>query len=48
MLDTRVNRLVVFSAIDNIVKGAAGQAVQCFNVVMGYPEKSGLDLVGMH
>ena len=48
MLDTHVNRLVLFSAIDNIVKGAAGQAVQCFNAVMGYPETTGLDLVGMH
>ena len=48
MLDKHVNRLVVFSAIDNIVKGAAGQAVQCFNVMLGVSEKTGLDLVGMH
>jgi len=48
MLDTHVNRLVLFSAIDNLVKGAAGQAVQCFNAVMGYPETTGLNLVGIH
>ena len=30
------------SAIDNIVKGASGQAVQCFNLMCGYPETAGL------
>ena len=48
MLDDHVNRLVVFSSIDNLVKGAAGQAVQCFNVQNGYPEKTGLDFIGFH
>ncbi len=48
MLDNHVERLVVLSAIDNIVKGAAGQAVQCFNVLIGIDEKTGLNLIGLH
>ncbi|MHA2067289.1 MAG: N-acetyl-gamma-glutamyl-phosphate reductase, partial [Candidatus Thorarchaeota archaeon] len=47
-LDNHIDRLVVFSAIDNLVKGAAGQAVQCFNVMNGLDEKMGLDLIGFH
>ena len=47
-LDEHVNRLVVFSAIDNIVKGAAGQGVQCFNAMYGLDERTGLELVGIH
>jgi N-acetyl-gamma-glutamyl-phosphate reductase len=38
-------RLVVVTAIDNVVKGAAGQAVQNMNVMLGYPETMGLDVV---
>lgn len=41
-LDKRTNRLIVLSAIDNLVKGAAGQAVQNMNVMMGWPEEAGL------
>jgi N-acetyl-gamma-glutamyl-phosphate reductase len=37
-------RVVVFSALDNLVKGAAGQAVQNMNLAMGWPEAAGLDL----
>jgi len=47
-LDEHVPRLVVFGAIDNIVKGAAGQGVQCWNTVNGWDEKVGLDLIGTH
>lgn len=36
---------VVLSVIDNLVKGAAGQAVQCFNLMFGLPEKSGLEAI---
>lgn len=36
-------RIIVLSAIDNLVKGAAGQAVQCFNLMQGLPEAAGLD-----
>ena len=40
--DTATNRLVVVSCIDNLVKGAAGQAVQNFNVAFGLDERAGL------
>ena len=46
--DPRADRLIIFSAIDNIVKGAAGQAVQCLNVRLGYDEKTGLEGMGFH
>jgi N-acetyl-gamma-glutamyl-phosphate reductase len=41
-LDPRTGRLVVMSAEDNLVKGAGGQAVQCMNIVCGFPETAGL------
>ncbi len=41
-LDPRTGRLIVMSAEDNIVKGASGQAVQCFNIMSGFPETAGL------
>jgi N-acetyl-gamma-glutamyl-phosphate reductase len=41
-IDKRTNRLVVMSAIDNLTKGTSGQAVQCFNLMCGYPEGVGL------
>ena len=40
--DPRTERLVVISAIDNLVKGAAGQAVQNLNLIFGWPEDDGL------
>lgn len=40
--DTRTGRLVIISAIDNLVKGAAGQAVQNMNLMYGFPEETGL------
>lgn len=43
---TRGRELVVFSALDNLVKGAAGQAVQNMNLMFGLDEKTGLLLVG--
>ncbi|MBI1743816.1 N-acetyl-gamma-glutamyl-phosphate reductase [Candidatus Acetothermia bacterium] len=46
--DERTGRLVVMSAIDNLVKGAAGQAVQCLNLMYGVDESAGLDCVGLH
>ena len=46
--DTDSPRLVVISAIDNLMKGAAGTAVQAMNVMMGWPEKAGLGFVGLH
>jgi LysW-gamma-L-alpha-aminoadipyl-6-phosphate/LysW-L-glutamyl-5-phosphate reductase len=44
----RGNRLVVFSAIDNLMKGAAGQAVQCMNIMFDFPETLGLEAIGFH
>ena len=41
-IDKRTNRLVVMSALDNIVKGASGQAIQCMNLMLGIPETAGL------
>jgi N-acetyl-gamma-glutamyl-phosphate reductase len=41
-LDPRTRRLILMSAIDNLMKGASGQAVQCFNVMRGYRETEGL------
>jgi N-acetyl-gamma-glutamyl-phosphate reductase len=41
-IDGRTNRLIVVSALDNLTKGAAGQAVQCLNLMCGYEESSGL------
>jgi len=43
---TRGRQLVVFSALDNLVKGAAGQAVQNMNLMFGLDEKTGLMLTG--
>jgi len=43
---TRGKQIVVFSAIDNLVKGAAGQAVQNMNLMFGLDETTGLKLVG--
>ena len=34
--------MVIFSAIDNLVKGASGQAIQNMNLIFNYPEKLGL------
>jgi N-acetyl-gamma-glutamyl-phosphate reductase len=40
--DPRTGRLIVMSAEDNLVKGASGQAIQCFNLMCGYAETAGL------
>jgi N-acetyl-gamma-glutamyl-phosphate reductase len=42
-LDNRANRIVVVSAIDNLVKGASGQAIQNMNLICGFPEELGLE-----
>lgn len=47
-LDSHNNRLVILSAIDNLMKGASGQGVQCFNVILGVDEKTGLESTGFH
>ncbi len=46
-VDPRTGWLVVLSAIDNLVKGASGGAVQCANVALGLPETAGLSTTGL-
>jgi N-acetyl-gamma-glutamyl-phosphate/LysW-gamma-L-alpha-aminoadipyl-6-phosphate reductase len=46
--DTHSDRLVVMGALDNLVKGAAGQAVQSMNIMYGWDEKTGLEFPGLH
>jgi N-acetyl-gamma-glutamyl-phosphate/LysW-gamma-L-alpha-aminoadipyl-6-phosphate reductase len=47
-VDPGNERLVVFSAIDNMMKGSAGQAVHAANVALGFEETAGLDFQGLH
>jgi len=47
-LDPPNRRLVVFSAIDNMMKGSAGQAVHAANVALGFEETAGLEFQGLH
>ncbi len=42
------DRIVVLSAIDNLMKGAAGSAVQCMNIMNGFAEREGLTFPGIH
>ena len=44
-IDPRTNRIIMMGALDNLVKGAAGQAVQNMNLLFGLPESEGLELV---
>ncbi|MFZ9097728.1 MAG: N-acetyl-gamma-glutamyl-phosphate reductase, partial [Methylophilaceae bacterium] len=41
----RKNKLIILSTIDNLVKGAAGQAIQNMNVMFGIEENIGLDII---
>jgi N-acetyl-gamma-glutamyl-phosphate/LysW-gamma-L-alpha-aminoadipyl-6-phosphate reductase len=47
-IDDHANRLLVFSALDNMCKGASGQGVQCMNILMGFDETTGLKSTGFH
>lgn len=47
-IDLRTGRLVVVSVIDNLVKGAAGQAIQNMNLMLGYEETTGLDALAVY
>jgi len=47
-VDHKRGRVVIFSALDNLVKGAAGAAVQNMHVMFGLPEETGLTMLGMH
>lgn len=47
-VDERTGRIVVLSAIDNLMKGAAGSAVQCMNLMLGFDETVALRFPGLH
>jgi len=46
-VEQRTQRLIVISCIDNLIKGASGQAVQCANILCGLPEETGLTAFGL-
>jgi len=47
-LDESTGHIVAMSAIDNLMKGASGSAVQCMNLMMGWDETLGLEFMGLH
>ena len=47
-VDERTGRVIVMSAIDNLIKGQAGQAIQCLNLMMGWDETLGLPKLGIY
>jgi N-acetyl-gamma-glutamyl-phosphate/LysW-gamma-L-alpha-aminoadipyl-6-phosphate reductase len=47
-VDPHAGRVVAVAALDNLMKGAAGSAVQSMNLVAGYPETMGLEFLGLH
>ena len=47
-IDHRTGRLIVISCIDNLVKGAAGQAIQNMNLMLGFPEVTGLEALAIY
>jgi N-acetyl-gamma-glutamyl-phosphate reductase len=47
-IDLRTNRLIVVSCIDNLVKGGAGQAIQNMNLMLGFPETTGLEALPVY
>ena len=47
-LDPASGRIVSICAIDNLMKGAAGSAVQCLNLMCDYPETTALEMIGLH
>ena len=46
--DERTGRIVALAAIDNLGKGAAGQMVQCANLMLGLDETAGLTTIGVY
>jgi len=47
-VDPRTGRVIVMSAIDNLIKGQAGQAIQCMNLMLGWDETLGLPKIGFY
>jgi N-acetyl-gamma-glutamyl-phosphate reductase len=48
VVDSRLNRVIVVSALDNLIKGAAGQAIQNMNLMFGLDEKTALTAPGLY
>ena len=46
--DIKKKKIIVVSVIDNLIKGAGGQAVQAMNIMFGLPETEGLDYLSMY
>jgi N-acetyl-gamma-glutamyl-phosphate reductase len=46
--DDRTGWIIALAAIDNLVKGASGQAIQCANLVLGLDETAGLPVAGLY
>jgi N-acetyl-gamma-glutamyl-phosphate reductase len=46
-VDSRTRWVLSFCALDNLVKGASGQAIQCANAALGLPETTGLPIAGV-
>jgi N-acetyl-gamma-glutamyl-phosphate reductase len=47
-VDPRTGWVLTLCALDNLVKGASGQAVQCANIALGLPEATGLSAIGVY
>jgi N-acetyl-gamma-glutamyl-phosphate/LysW-gamma-L-alpha-aminoadipyl-6-phosphate reductase len=47
-LDETNGHVIAICAIDNLMKGASGSAVQCMNLMMGWEETTGLEFIGLH
>ncbi len=47
-IDDRTGRLIILSVLDNLVKGASGQAIQNMNLMFGYPETMGLEQAAIY
>jgi len=47
-VDARTGRIIVISCLDNLVKGAAGQAIQNMNIMFGFPETAGLEILPVY
>jgi len=47
-IDSRTKRVIIMAAIDNLIKGAAGQAVQNMNIMCGFKEDSGLQIAPLY
>ncbi len=46
--DERTGWVIAVCALDNLVKGASGQAIQCANIALGLPETAGLPVAGLY